>query len=144
MRYFIRVVAGEPSGHPIVEYNFKAAFPDIDLDHLPDGFFEFIREEYPDDIKNPYKVFEGSTYTLLDDGKYHDVHSFRDMTPEEKAAKKEQVLSDWQQNSEYASFIFDEDTCEMKPPFDAPDDGRFYSWDEASQGYLEVQVAPEE
>lgn len=144
MRYFIRVINGEPLGHPIVEDNFKQAFPDIDVDNLPDEFFEFIREQYPDDFMHPYKVFEGSSYELLSDGKYHDVHSFRDMTSEEKAAKKAQVISDWQKSSGYPSFIFDEDTCEMKPPVPAPDDGKAYLWNEELQGYVEVPVAPGE
>ena len=43
MRLFIQIKDGQPHEHPIMDWNMRAAFPDIDLDHLPDGFAQFIR-----------------------------------------------------------------------------------------------------
>lgn len=81
MKLFIRIVDGQPDGHPIMEDNFRAAFPDIDINNLPDGFAEFERIEPP-----AYGVFEkcSDTYTLVD-GKWKDVYTVTDMSEEEKS-----------------------------------------------------------
>ena len=43
MRLFIRIKDGQPFEHPIMEDNFKQAFPHIDIDNLP---AEFMNYEY--------------------------------------------------------------------------------------------------
>lgn len=43
MDYFIRIVDGQPVEHPIAGDNFRAAFPNIDVNNLPPEFARFIR-----------------------------------------------------------------------------------------------------
>lgn len=47
MRLFIRIKDGQPFEHPILEKNFRQAFPHIDVDNLPPEFAEFIRVQRP-------------------------------------------------------------------------------------------------
>jgi hypothetical protein len=107
MRMFIRIVDGQPSGNPIIDENFREAFPDVDMNNLPEGFAEFIRVEPP--ITGPFEVCENCTYEKVGD-KYTDVHHVRPMTEGEKAAKIEQLKT-------------------MKP-------GDNWRWDEAKLIYL--------
>jgi len=81
MRLFIRVVDGSPINHPIMENNFKAAFPSIDIDNLPEGFAEFERVRCP-----AITVFQKSSksYELVD-GKYKDVWVVEEMSDSEKS-----------------------------------------------------------
>ena len=41
----------------------------------------------------------------------------------------------------YASWILNEQTCQWNAPVSYPTDGKFYSWDEATQSWIEVQGA---
>jgi len=36
----------------------------------------------------------------------------------------------------FASWVLDEDTCQWKAPVDMPTDGGMYSWDEATQAWV--------
>lgn len=47
MQLFIRVKDGQPFEHPIFEDNFRAAFPEVNIDNLPDGFAKFVRVSPP-------------------------------------------------------------------------------------------------
>jgi len=38
----------------------------------------------------------------------------------------------------YASWVLDEETCRWEPPFQFPDDGKLYRWDESQQNWVEV------
>ena len=101
MSYFIRIKNNEAFEHPIAEDNFKQAFPDIDIDNLPDEFARFVRVALP--TLGPYEVLENSTYEW-DGNIMKDVHQIRDMTEEEKATKLAEAYSDlpegWTLNEE--------------------------------------------
>ena len=84
MSYFIRIKNNEAFEHPIVEDNFKQAFPNIDIDNLPDEFARFVRVAPP--TLGPYEIWTGATYEW-DGDVMKDVHQIRDMTEEEKLAK---------------------------------------------------------
>lgn len=86
MRLFIQLQDGQPIDHPIYEENMRQAYPDIDLDNLPDNFIEFQRIPIP--TLGVYDVYEGVTYQWVD-GIVKDVHSVRPMTDEEKAQLEE-------------------------------------------------------
>ena len=38
----------------------------------------------------------------------------------------------------YPSWILVEDTCQWQPPTDMPDDGKLYTWNEATTDWVEV------
>lgn len=84
LQLFIQIRDGQPYEHPITAVNFQQAFPNIDMDNLPDTFAKFIRVEKP--IIDVFEVYEGVTYQWVD-GVVKDVHSVRPMTEEEHAAK---------------------------------------------------------
>lgn len=137
MELFIRTKDGQPFEHPIFGDNFCAAFPHIDTNNLPEGFARFERKE-PTPV-GLYEVDEGVTYELVD-GVYTDVFHRRAMTDEERVAKQNQTKSEWTATG-FTSWIFDEQTCSFKPPVAMPQDGKRYTWDEATTNWIEVTNA---
>lgn len=81
MRCFIRLVNGNPTEHPILEDNFKQAFPEIDTDNLPMDFAEFVRAEPP--RIDRFETIESHTYERVGNV-FTDVYRVRPMTDEEK------------------------------------------------------------
>lgn len=84
MILFIRLKNGAPFEHPILEDNFKEAFPHIDAENLPPEFMRF--ERLPPPALDIYEVYEGVTYEIVG-GVCKDVHHVRPMTAEEREAK---------------------------------------------------------
>lgn len=95
MKLFIQIRNGLPYDHPIMEENFIAAFPNINIDSLPPEFARFERVEIP--VVGEYEVYEGTTYEWVD-GIVKDVHCIRSMTDEERTAyddKKAKELAEF-------------------------------------------------
>ena len=95
MNCYIQIKNGVPFEHPIMEDNFRQAFPDIDVNNLPPEFARFTRKE---------RVVEGTgeRYQTMD-SKYvqngdawEDEWHFRDMNEEEKEMRDAQELSNVQ------------------------------------------------
>ena len=80
MNLYIRIKDGKPFEHPIVEENFKQAFPDVDLNNLPPQFARFVRVAPP--VLGMYQKNQTVSYELVD-GVYTDVFSCEQMTDEE-------------------------------------------------------------
>lgn len=95
LELYIQIRDGQPHEHPIFADNFKAAFPDVNVNELPaDRFAKFIRVAAP--VPGTYEVYEGVTYQWVD-GVVKDVHSVRPMTDDErvvKIAELEKVAND--------------------------------------------------
>jgi len=87
LELYIQIRNGQPFEHPIFADNFRAAFPDVDTENLPDTFAKFIRVDQP--TIDTYEVYEGVTYQWFD-GIVKDVHSVRPMTDEERAERATQ------------------------------------------------------
>lgn len=134
MRLFIRLQNGQPFEHPIVEENFCQAFPEVNLDNLPDWIANFERVEPP--IPSLYEVYEGVTYEWVNDV-VKDVHHVRAMTEAEKLTKQNEAKEEWAQHG-FPSWVFDEDTCAFHPPVPYPDDGGQYRWDEETTSWVLV------
>ena len=81
MRLFIQLRDGQPFEHPIMEDNFRAAFPEIDINNLPADFAEFVRVAPP--VIGVYEVYAGVTYEQIN-GVFTDVHHVRPMTQQER------------------------------------------------------------
>jgi hypothetical protein len=110
-----------------MEENFCAAFPEINIDNLPDNFANFQR--IPTPRVGAYEVYEGVYYEW--DGAFvKDVHRIRELTPTEKVAKQEAVHREWEENEGPASWVFNEELCGYEPPIPYPDDGNRYIWNE--------------
>ena len=137
MNLYIQLENGEPVNHPILEENFVQAFPNIDLGNLPETFARF--ERVPSPIIGVYEVNEGSTYEWVD-GTVKDVYHVRAMTPEEQIAKQDQVKNQWQQDTGFSSWTFNEETCAFDPPVPYPEDSKFYVWDESTLNWVEPTI----
>jgi hypothetical protein len=134
MSLYIQLQNGEPVNHPIMEENLRQAFPEMDLNNLPETFARFERVAGPG--VGVYEVSEGATYEWVD-GIVKDVYHIRAMTAEERTAKQDQVKTAWQQNG-FASWIFDEDQCRFLPPLAYPEDGHQYYWDEPTVNWVKI------
>ena len=137
MNLYIQLENGKPVNHPIVEENLRQAFPEMDLNNLPDTFARF--ERVVPTMLGIYEVSEGSTYEWAD-GVVKDVHHRRAMTEEERTAKQDVTKAEWQQNNGFASWIFNEETCRFEAPVPYPEDGKFYVWDEPTLSWVEFTI----
>jgi hypothetical protein len=135
MNLYIRLKNGQPFEHPMFEDNVIQAFPSVDLNNLPDWMAKFTRVEQPE--TGPYEVYEGVTYQLID-GVVTDVHTVRAMTDVEKTSKQDAIKAQWAVSPNWASWTFNEDTCQYDPPTPKPTDGKFYRWDEATTTWVEI------
>ena len=59
MRLFIKIKDGQPFEHPIIEDNFKQAFPHIDVENLPAEFMNYVYEPHTYTLS----VFQKVAYT---------------------------------------------------------------------------------
>lgn len=135
MTLFIKVANGQAVGHPILENNFRQAFPDIDTNNLPPEFAVFERVEQP--VLGAYEVYDGHTYEK-DGAIFKDVHHVREMTAEEKTAKQNRAKSSWANGPAYASWVFNEETCVFDPPIPHPEGSEPFMWDEATTKWVKV------
>jgi hypothetical protein len=126
---YIRVVDGNTFEHPIVEWNLRQFYPDLDPENPPKGFEKFIRNPIP--VLGPYETFVGTHYEKID-GVWQDVHVKRDLTPAEKAEKIRIAKETFQFKDVW---IFDEEIFEWIPPIEYPKDGNKYRWDYATNNW---------
>jgi hypothetical protein len=134
MRLFIRLQNNQPFEHPIFEDNMRQAFPDVNLDNLPNNFAEFIRHEPP--TLALYEFYDGVTYEWID-GKVQDVHHVRPMTKEERIELQNKFLENWARDG-YPSWTFNPEDCSFSPPVPKPTDGKIYRWDEPTLTWVEI------
>jgi hypothetical protein len=143
MNLYIRVQNEQTIGNPAFEDNLLQAFPD----GIPFNWESFVRVECP--TPNVYQILESDipTYAKVN-GVWTDVWSLRDMTNEEKLAKQQLVIDELnarEDASNWSTWILDEATCTMKPPFPRPDatDGKVYRWCGADNNWKETPARPE-
>ena len=91
MMCIIRIKDGVPFEHPIMLDNFEQAFPEIDLNNLPEGFAWFDRTERPAISQDEVFLSLDSRYELRN-GVWTDVRDVRDKTYEEKIAENKAQL----------------------------------------------------
>ena len=135
MDLFIRLKNGQPFEHPIYGDNFRQAFPDVDVDNLPEWAARFERVEQP--AVGVYEIHEGVVY-VWDGAVVKDSHTVRLMTETEKVAKQEETKAAWA-TSGLNSWVFNETTCSFKAPVSRPNDGKFYQWDEPTTSWIEIK-----
>jgi hypothetical protein len=155
MELYIRIKDGQPFEHPIFGDNFRQAFPDIDVNNLPAEFARFERVERP--VLGQYEVMlsENATYELID-GVYKDVWHKRDMTEEEREAKRQAsiqaVQSAWAarpQAENWSAWVLNEETFAYDPPIPRPekdqtkiDAGILTMWCGADNNWKDTPVRP--
>lgn len=144
MELYIQIKDGQPFEHPILGDNFRAAFPNVDVNNLPPEFARFERVLCPK--LGPYETMasETPTYELVD-GVYKDVWHIRDMTDEEKTAKQQAVKDAWAAlptRDNYLAWVWDEASCLYRPPIPRPDNGTNYFWQGTTASWVEVPQYP--
>ena len=123
MELYIRIKDGQPFQHPIFGDNFRQAFPDVDVNNLPPEFAKFERVERPELGVYEILSFDEPTYELID-GVYKDVWHKRNMTAEEKAAKQQIVIEEFnarEQFENWSAWTLNEATLTMVPPIPRPE-----------------------
>jgi hypothetical protein len=93
MNCFIKIVDGQPFEHPILEDNFRQAFPEIDPDNLPEGFARFTRITKPAFKQREFKYVHYLPNFIPCEGGWTDDWGVRDMTEEEKAVVIERATN---------------------------------------------------
>jgi len=123
--------------HPHLESNLLKAYPDIDLNNLPQNWAKFTRVPKPE--CGVYEVVvpsEYGTYVWDEIGKSaKDFWVIREMTIDEKTMKIALKKLEWTRGVAYPSWTFDESICWYKAPVPMPQDGKKYSWNEAGQSW---------
>ena len=146
MKLYIKIKDGIPDGHPMIEENILSAFPNVDLNNLPDNWAEFKRIEVP--IYGIYELHDGTEYELDPaTGVWQDKHTIREMTESEKLAKQELIKSQWANEpvAAFTSWIFDPDKCAYQPPVLPPektDDVPEWLWYEAELKWVPMPPKP--
>ena len=135
MEFFIRIENGQPVDHPIARENMIAAFPEVDLDNLPDTFAPFQKTEPP--ALGPYDALGGVEYTW-DGNIVKEVHVVEQLSAAAKATKQAAIKESWAFSPGWTSWTFNEDTCAFEPPIPYPQDGKQYLWEEALLEWKEV------
>tara|TARA_R110000822_G_scaffold196718_1_gene334657 strand:+ start:310 stop:714 length:405 start_codon:yes stop_codon:yes gene_type:complete len=133
MRLFIQIRDGAPFEHPIQEDNFKFAFPQIDMNNLPEEFMDFERVDQKTEL---YEVFTEMPYFIDTDNVVRN-GTKRDMTAEEKAAKIQELKDHWEIIG-FPSWVFDETTGDFSAPLPYPDQDRKYRWNEDIVNWVEI------
>jgi len=136
MKLYIQMRGGQPHEHPIIDWNFEQAFPDIDVDNLPPEYCPFVRVKAP--ILGAYEKNQTVSYGLVEglSGTYTDIWVCEDMTAEEITTKQDAAKAAWTENSGFVSWIFNEATCAYEAPVAIPEEGGPYHWNEETSSWV--------
>jgi hypothetical protein len=151
MELFIQIKDGQPFEHPILENNFRQAFPDVDTNNLPPEFARFERTTHTLGVYE-VRTAPDPTYEFID-GVYKDVWHTRQMTVEEITAKQQSIRDAFntrEQAENWSAWTLDEATCIMVPPIPRPEpdqtklDARIFTfWCGADNNWKDTPVYPE-
>jgi hypothetical protein len=141
MNLYIEIENGVTKNHPAFMDNLIQAFG-----FIPAHWEQFIRIERP--VLGVYELMIATepTYEKVN-GVWVDVWHKREMTAEEKTAKQQAVITEFN-NREYASnwstWTFDEITCTMIPPIPRPEpiEGVLVAWCGADANWKEAPNRP--
>jgi len=143
MKLYIQIENVQPINHPAFADNLTQAFG-----HIPNTWEPFYRIERP--VPGVYEVLESeeAVYQKVN-GDWSDVWAVRPMTTEEKTAKQQAVIADFNarpQAENWSAWTLDEATCTMVPPIPrpAPVEGKLVFWSGAEANWKEAPARPTE
>jgi hypothetical protein len=146
MKLYIKIKDGIPEGHPVLEENLISAFPEIDVNNLPDNWKEF--ERIPARKYGVYEVYVGCEYEFNSEtGLCQDKHIIRQMTDSEKLDRQEEIKANWNNGptSQFHSWVFNPDTCTYEPPVLPPeknDPNEQWLWKESELKWIPMPTKP--
>ena len=117
MNLYIEIENGITKNHPALEDNLIQAFGSV-----PNTWEQFVRVEKP--LPAVYQTFDSPEFVYAKvDGVWTDVWTLRDMTAEEKTAKQQAVITEFnlrEYASNWSAWTLDEAICAMQPPIPRP------------------------
>lgn len=146
MNLYIETENGVVKNHPAFEENLIQAFGLI-----PEHWEPFVRVDRP--TLNLFEILdrEEPTYEKVD-GVWTDVWHKRDMTDDEKNAKRQTFKDAWARlpdRDNYSTWTFNDDTCLYVPPIPEPavdqakiDAGIFTLWCGADNNWKDTPAKP--
>ena len=135
MYLYIQLIDNQPVNHPLLKENVQSAFPDIDLNNLPNWLAKF--ERVPAPAIGPYEKNQRNVYEFVGEI-VKDVWYTDPMTTEEIIEKQNQIKESWEQSG-LTSWTFNESTCEFDPPVPYPIDTNIdYDWDESTLTWVQI------
>ncbi len=141
MNLYIEIENGQTKNHPAFEKNLIQAFGSV-----PAHWELFIRVQRP--LLSAYELFTQNEPTYENvHGTWTDVWHKREMTAEEKTARQQQVITEFnsrEQVENWSAWIFNEATCEMVPPVPRPAEveGVLVLWCGADNNWKEAPAFP--
>jgi hypothetical protein len=143
---YIKIIAGLPDGHPMVESNLLQVYPGIDLDNLPSNIAKFYR--IPPPHPTIYQRVSGPVYALNDEGVYTDVYTIEEISNSEKIILQNMIKASWIETNGHKSWLFNEATCRHEPPTPQPavipptstSTGAVYIWDENGLSWVPEEI----
>jgi hypothetical protein len=140
MRLYIRMMNGRPVDHPMVEDNVVSAFPEVDLDNLPDWLARFERVAKP--AVGVYEIANGPVY-IVENGVVRDQWIVRDMTDDEILIKQNRVKQNWIADGRSPNWVFNEELCCYETPVPYPTTGGPYIWVEQALNWVPIALEPQ-
>jgi hypothetical protein len=124
MKLYIKLLNSHPVEHPIAAENMVTAYPDVDLNNLPETWAEFVRVPQP-----KLGVYETAECFYEWDGDVvKDTWYVHPMGSEEKLQKQQRVKNNYILDGGFSNWVFDEERCCHIPPVPMPQDGKTYIW----------------
>ena len=144
MKLYIRIKDGVPFEHPILEDNFKEAFPHVDVDNLPPEFSYFVRLDPPK--AGLFKVAVHAGYEFKN-GAWTDLYQEQDIPEDQKKRMQDLVKEVWAQlpnRDNFTAWFYDETTNSYQPPIPRPEtiNAKSVRWCGADNSWKEVDDRP--
>lgn len=133
MNLLIKIENGKTVNHPIAEDNLRYFYPDLDVDHPPEGYARFVRKELPH--LDMFQKIDSITYVIDEDLSkqygtkvWTDKYNVEELSDEEMRQVMAEIVRTANKNMEKT----------MNAPYPAPDDGEFYVWSETSDMWIKM------
>jgi hypothetical protein len=150
MNLYIETENGQTKNHPAYKEHLIQAFGQI-----PEQWEPFVRVEEP--VLEEHQVFDEPrvTYEKIN-GVWTDVFHIRDMTTEEKIAKKQKLISEcrlawasYPESENFSAWVLNEELMQHEPPIPRPaadqaklDAGIYTLWCGADNNWKDAPVKP--
>ena len=137
MNLYLKIKNGQPDGHPVQQDNLAHAFPNIDLDNLPEEWANFKRVQPP----TPgifQRVNDWGTYIEID-GVWQDSWVITDMSQEEKDA----LIARFRADPPFPNAILNIENLTWNKP-EKPTDGQNYIFNPSTGTWVVVPIKPDD
>jgi hypothetical protein len=146
MNLYIQIENGYPINHPALEDNLVSVFGKV-----PDDWEPFIRVTNPCLENNALVLLQETPEYQKISGVWTDVWFTRQKTETELLAEKQEKINAIKRvfvsrpyASNFAAWVFNEETEKYEPPIPRPTDGKFYRWSGPDNNWKEAEPFPQD